>query len=100
MKSMVPAIFVRRPSLGKRVIAWMPERPAVTADQLSAWPWPREVTTPMPVTATSGRPCASRIALSIKVSSGRLHQADETLAALVADRRHHSFARLAAGDQG
>ena len=68
MKSIVPAIFVRRPSLGKRVMAWMPERPAVTADQFSAWPWPSEVTIPMPVTATSGRPLASRMDLLIAPS--------------------------------
>ena len=51
-KSTVPAMRVRRPSVGKRRMAWMPERPAVSAAQLSAWPWPREVTMPRPVTAT------------------------------------------------
>ena len=55
-ESMVPAIVVRRPSIGKRVMRWMPERPAVMRREGLVLPWPREVTTPMPVTATRGRP--------------------------------------------
>jgi hypothetical protein len=55
-KSTVPAIVVRSPSVGKRVIAWMPEVPAVSFAQFSALPAPSEVTTPIPVTTTMGRP--------------------------------------------
>ena len=55
-KSTVPAMRVLRWSVGKRVIGWMPERPEVSAAQLSALPTPSEVTMPMPVTATIGRP--------------------------------------------
>ena len=56
MKSTVPLIRVERPSVGKRVILWMPETPEVNAFQLSSTPWPSEVMTPMPVTAINGRP--------------------------------------------
>ncbi len=38
------------------MIGWMPERPEVSAAQLSVLPTPSEVTTPMPVTATTGLP--------------------------------------------
>ena len=55
-KSTVPAMRVLRWSVGKRVMAWMPDLPAVSASQLSLRPMPSEVTTPMPVTATIGRP--------------------------------------------
>ncbi len=55
-KSIVPAMRVFKPSVAKRVMAWMPERPAVSSRQLSAVPTPSEVTTPMPVTTTIGRP--------------------------------------------
>ncbi len=58
-KSTVPAIRVRRPAVGKRVMAWMPERPAVRPAQFAALPCPSDVTMPRPVTATSGRPRAS-----------------------------------------
>ena len=56
MKSTVPLMRVERPSVGKRVILWMPETARVSAFQLSSRPWPSEVMTPMPVTAMSGRP--------------------------------------------
>jgi hypothetical protein len=53
---MEPAIVVFRPSVGKRVMVWMPDSPAVSFAQLSALPAPSEVTMPMPVTTTIGRP--------------------------------------------
>ncbi|MHC2525288.1 hypothetical protein ACVIEM_002373 [Rhizobium leguminosarum] len=56
MKSTVPAIRVDRPSVGKRLISWMPDVPDESAAQLSLRPWPSEVMMPMPVTATIGRP--------------------------------------------
>src|SRR5215469_15999380 len=55
-KSTLPAIVVLRPSLGKRVMRWMPDSPAVSLVQFSALPAPSEVITPMPVTTTTGRP--------------------------------------------
>ena len=56
MKSIVPAIVVFSPSVGKRVMVRMPDSPAVSFFQLSALPAPSEVTTPMPVTTTIGLP--------------------------------------------
>ena len=60
-KSTVPAMRVLRPSVGKRVMARMPDSPAVSLAQLSALPAPSEVTTPMPVTTTTGRPALSLV---------------------------------------
>src|SRR5262245_33530759 len=56
---MVPAILVFRPSVGKRVIVFMPDSPPVSLAQLSLLPAPSEVTTPSPVTTTTGRPFLS-----------------------------------------
>src|SRR6478609_3826001 len=61
-KSTVPAIVVFSPSIGKRVIVRMPDSPAVSFAQLSAFPAPSDVTTPMPVTTTSGLPNLSWVA--------------------------------------
>src|ERR1700753_799229 len=63
MKSTVPAIVVFRPSVGKRLMVRIPDSPAASFFQLSVLPAPREVTTPMPVTTTIGRPSFSRIVL-------------------------------------
>ena len=60
-KSMVPATLVFSPSVEKRVIARMPDRPAVRRRQFSVLPAPSEVTTPIPVTTTMGRPALSRV---------------------------------------
>src|SRR5690349_3200905 len=65
MKSIVPAIVVLRPSIGKRVSVWMPDSPAVSFAQLSDLPAPSEVITPMPVTTTTGLPNLSRGALML-----------------------------------
>src|SRR5262249_28608056 len=51
------------PSIGKRVMVRMPDSPATSLVQLSALPAPSEVTTPMPVTTTIGRPNLSRVAV-------------------------------------
>jgi hypothetical protein len=59
-KSTLPAIVVLRPSLAKRVMRWMPDSPAVSLAQLSAFPAPSEVMTPLPVTTTTGRPLLPR----------------------------------------
>src|SRR6201996_5074143 len=63
MKSTVPAIVVFRPSVGKRLMVRIPDSPAASFFQLSVLPAPREVTTPMPVTTTIGRPSLSRIVI-------------------------------------
>src|SRR5678815_2225433 len=65
MKSTEPAIVVRRPSMGKRVMRWMPESPWVSRRQFSATPMPSEVIMPMPVTA---------MGLLISLAIDRLHQ--------------------------
>src|SRR5262245_59696203 len=59
-KSTVPAMVVFRPSIGKRVTVRMPDSPDVSLSQLSFFPAPSEVTTPMPVTTTIGQPSLSR----------------------------------------
>src|SRR5512142_2702524 len=50
---------VFNPSVGKRVMALMPDSPAVSLAQLSVLPAPSEVTAPRPVTTTIGRPILS-----------------------------------------
>jgi hypothetical protein len=64
-KSIVPAIVVFKPSVGKRVIVRIPDSPAVSFVQLSALPEPSDVTTPMPVTTTIGLPNLSRVAVML-----------------------------------
>src|ERR1700751_63761 len=56
---MVPAMRVFKPSVGKRVMVLIPDSPAVSFAQLSDLPAPSDVTTPRPVTTTSGRPILS-----------------------------------------
>ena len=58
-----------RPSVGKRVIVLMPDSPAQSLAQLSVLPEPRDVTTPMPVTTTTGLPDLSRIAVMVPPSN-------------------------------
>src|SRR5690606_26290784 len=70
-------MVVLRWSVGKRVIGWMPERPAVSAAQLSSTPCPSDVTTPMPVMATIGRP-----RWSVVLVIGRLLSRDDEGSAL------------------
>src|SRR3954451_7609819 len=94
---MVPAMVVRRPWIGKRLMRWMPERPAVMAAQVSCFPCPSEVTMPMPVTATRGRPFLSRCIFG---NSLCCREAQGALAAPVPDRGHERFARLPFRDQG
>src|ERR1700680_3941163 len=85
-------MVVRRCVSGKRLMRWMPERPAVTAFQLSARPTPSEVTTPMPVTATTGRPRWARSASAMIETPpfGSVERLDEAhaFAAPDAPRRH------------
>src|SRR5712672_4440090 len=62
-KSIVPAIVVFKPSIGKRVMVRIPDSPAVSFAQLSSLPAPSDVTMPMPVTTTIGLPNLSRDAV-------------------------------------
>ena len=55
-KSTVPAMVVRSPSIGKREIRRMPDTPLVSAASCPPGPGPSDVSTPMPVTTTIGRP--------------------------------------------
>src|ERR1700744_4698293 len=59
-------MVVRKPSMAKRETRRMPETPPVSFAQLSAAPTPSEVTTPIPVTATMGRPFLSCVALVMR----------------------------------
>src|SRR5215471_13439122 len=61
-KSMVPATLVFNPSVEKRVIARIPDSPAVRRRQFSLFPAPSDVMIPIPVTTTMGRPALSRVA--------------------------------------
>ena len=63
MKSTVPAMVVRSPSMGNRLIRLMPERPDDSAFQLSSLPWPSEVRTPVPVTTIDRPSVAVQIAV-------------------------------------
>jgi hypothetical protein len=65
-KSIVPATFVFNPSVENRVIARMPDSPPVSRRQFSLLPAPSEVTTPIPVTTTIGRPALSRVAVMLR----------------------------------
>src|SRR5580704_13179086 len=64
-------------------MARMPDCPAVSFAQLSSLPTPSALTTPMPVTATMGRPALSRFAM-ITLSTDALDQG-KSFAAPIAD---------------
>src|SRR6516164_10403621 len=85
-KSTVPATRVLKFSVGKRVIARIPDLPAVSLAQLSVLPAPSDVTTPMPVTTTMGRPDLSRnCAISVLPKRSNWFQQREAFAAPMAD---------------
>src|SRR5262245_22287715 len=56
-------MVVRRPVVSNRVMRRMPLSPAVSFVQFSSLPVPSEVTMPIPVTTTIGRPALSRVAI-------------------------------------
>src|SRR5439155_4834366 len=84
-KSTVPANLVFRPSVAKRVMLRMPDLPAVRFFQFSYLPAPSEVTTPMPVTTTTGRPALSWED-DICSPSGRRFEQREAFATPMSDR--------------
>ena len=95
-KSMVPAIRVFSPSVGKRVMARMPDWPAVSLAQLSVLPAPSEVTTPSPVTTTIGRPNLSLVvAITCSPSADPFHQR-EAFAPPMTDAGHQDLAQFPA----
>src|SRR5262249_11047336 len=90
-------MVVRRPVVSNRVMRRMPLSPAVSFVQFSSLPVPSEVTMPMPVTTTMGRPALSRVAMPrIPVPSPPFDES-HTLATPVSDAgdRHlrHQLAR-------
>ena len=85
---MVPAMRVLRPSVGKRVMARMPDSPAVSLAQLSVLPAPSEVTTPSPVTTTIGRPILSLVDGHLRSPSADPFDQSEGFAPPVADTGH------------
>ena len=91
---MVPAMRVFRPSVGKRVIVLMPDSPAVSLAQLSALPAPSEVTTPRPVTTTSGRPILSLPVVIFRSPSANSFDQRETFASPVSDAGHHDLGQI------
>src|SRR6202011_2735913 len=96
MKSIVPAMVVFRPSVGKRVMVRIPDSPAQSLAQLSVLPEPSDVTTPMPVTTTIGRPNLSRAAVMISPSDLRPDSNDgfdqrHAFAAPVSGPDHHNL---------
>src|SRR5260221_13067044 len=100
---MVPAILVLRQSVAKRVMEWMPDSPAVSRFQLSAFPAPSGVTRPLPVTTTTGRPALSCMAaiptsqaFAAAVSVDPLDQR-QALAAPVPDAGHDRLGERVVG---
>src|SRR4029079_2287767 len=74
-KSTDPQMRVRKLSVAKRVILWMPDSPLLRRAQLSSLPWPSEGTTPSPVTTTIGRPALSVFAdIRFSPSARGFHQ--------------------------
>src|SRR5262249_18418033 len=65
------------PSVGNRVIVLMPDLPPVSFAQLSDFPAPSDVTTPRPVTTTSGRPILS---LPVAISASLISSLNQTKA--------------------
>src|SRR5690606_32982425 len=71
----------------------MPDLPAVSAAQLSETPRPRDVTTPTPVTTTTGLPRCSVVAAISFVSRSGGHDEGGTPVAAIADCRSHYRSR-------
>src|SRR6478752_3540088 len=90
---MVPAMVVRSPSVGKRRIGLIPERPAVSAAQLSAFPRPSDVTIPMPVTTTMGRPLGSVSCVAMALAFHALEEG-KPLAAPMSEPGHQHAVQL------
>src|SRR5471032_2047533 len=92
---MVPAMRVLRPSVGKRVMARMPDSPAVSLAQLSVLPAPSDVTTPRPVTTTIGRPILSFDDGIFRSPSAGPFDQSEAFAPPMPDRGHYYLLQIA-----
>src|SRR5262245_56255536 len=91
---MVPAMRVFRPSVGKRLMVLMPDSPAVSFAQLSTLPAPNEVTTPRPVTTTSGRPDLSLPVAIFRSPSANAFDQRETFASPVPNTRYDNLCQI------
>src|ERR1700683_1389391 len=99
-------MVVFRPSIGNREMRRMPDTPPLSFAQLSDLPTPSDVTTPIPVTATIGRPALSPVAPAMISSSidpfeqcepfaaPRAHTGDDQLR-----QRGRAFPRIAASQR-
>src|SRR6478609_4767017 len=85
---------VFKPSVGKRVMVLMPDSPAASFAQLSALPAPSEVTTPRPVTTTSGRPNLSLPAAIFRSPSANSFDEREAFAPPVPDTGHQDLGQV------
>src|SRR5262245_60722245 len=92
---MVSSTCFFSPSVGKRVMLWIPDSPAVSFFQLSVLPAPSEVTTPIPVTTTTGLPALSFVAVISASPSGHRLDKGEAFAAPMPDTRHHNLVQTA-----
>src|SRR5215813_3152365 len=90
---MVPAMRVFNPSVGKRLMVLIPDSPAVSLFQLSDLPAPSDVTTPRPVTTTSGRPILSLPAAILLSSADQFDQC-EAFASPVPDAGHQNLGQI------
>src|SRR4029079_15099501 len=89
-KSTDPQMRVRKLSVAKRVILWMPDSPLLRRAQLSSLPWPSKVTTPRPVTTTIGRPALSGFAdIRFPPSARRFDQRQAFTPPMPNPRDHH-----------
>src|ERR1039458_9168423 len=93
---MGPAMRALRPSVAKRVMAGMPDSPAVSLAQLSVLPAPSEVTTPSPVTTTIGRPILSFVDGILCSPSANPVDQSEGFASPMSDTGHHDLAQFGA----
>src|SRR5262245_19519392 len=91
---MVPAMRVFRPSVGKRLMVLMPDSPAVSFAQLSALQAPNEVTTPRPVTTTSGRPDLSLPVAIFRSPSANAFDQCQAFASPVPNTRYDGLCQL------
>src|SRR3974390_382240 len=94
-KSIVPPMRVLKPSVGKRVMARIPAWPAVRLCQFPSLPAPSEVTTPMPVTTTVGRPNLSVVDISLYPSANLLDQT-EAFAPPMTNTGHNDLVQIPA----
>src|SRR5262245_29965131 len=82
------------PDVSNRLIARMPDLPVVRFFQFSALPAPSEVTTPMPVTTTTGR---RSLLDGMRLSLRRLDQRHSFAPPVADPSDHHALERAGEG---